>query len=224
MSKDSEELLVPWPRVVAFTRQLSHDVRNGLNAIDLEASFITELNADPEIAGELKKLRAMVLNTTKLLQGVSAALGSLSMNPIDLEANILLHEVRERLIKLHPEEMPLVKWTEKLAGELVEVDIERLWGAVRELFENAFQQHEKGKAIAFDASSDAGHLILELREEKSGPVETADWGAPFMSKRRGGLGLGLFHVRQVLAAHGGTWTPAHEAGALVTRLTLPLKK
>jgi len=225
-SPDTEKLLVPWPRVVTFTRQLSHDVRNGLNALDLEASYITELNTDPEIAEELKKLRVMVVNITKMLHGVSSTMGAFSMNPIDLEAEILLGELRERLTKLQPKEMEGVSWSVKLGDESLEVDIERLWEATREIFENAFQFRENGKAIAFAAHCEGALLFLELREEKTAPVAPGEWGTPLLSTRRGGFGLGLFHAGRVLAAHGGELTMAYdgEAAAVVTRMTLPLKK
>ena len=40
---------IPLPRVVNFVRQITHDVRNGLNAIDLQAAFIAEIAGAGEV-------------------------------------------------------------------------------------------------------------------------------------------------------------------------------
>ena len=62
---DLSESLVPLERVAKFIRQITHDVRNGLSAVDLEAAFIAELIADPEATEELRRLRGMVTATAK---------------------------------------------------------------------------------------------------------------------------------------------------------------
>jgi len=218
--------LVPWQRVVTFNRQISHDVRNGLNAVELEAAFIAELNSDPAIAEELKKLRAIVVNLTKTLHEVSTYMGTFSMNPIELEASLLLRELRERLGKLYPNAMAGVAWSENLGAESLEVDMERFSEALREILENAFQFQEKGQPIAFTCRCEGARLVLELREGKSSPVATEEWGTPLFTTRRGGYGLGLFHAGRVIAAHGGELKRAYDAGAsaLITRVSLPLKK
>jgi len=42
--------------VAKFVRQLTHDVRNGLSAIDLETAFIAEIATDEEVLAETRKL------------------------------------------------------------------------------------------------------------------------------------------------------------------------
>ncbi len=51
------------------------------------------------------------------------------------------------------------------------------------------------------------------------------WGRePLVSDRRGGYGLGLFHVRRILAALGGTWDARYDeaAGEMRVRLSFPV--
>ena len=147
------------------------------------------------------------------------------MNPIELEVGILLSELRDRFTKLYPEEMGLVAWDVKCGGELVEVDVERFGEALKEIFKNAFQFQEKGQPIAFSSRCEDSHLVLEVREGRSAPLTSHGWGAPLVTTRRGGYGLGLFHARRVLDAHKGRLKAGYEAAeeALVTRVTLPLK-
>ena len=54
-AKDS--LSVPWGDTIRFVRQLSHDLRNDLNAIELQSAYIAELEKNEELQGEIKRLR-----------------------------------------------------------------------------------------------------------------------------------------------------------------------
>ena len=36
----SADLKVPFERIAKFVRQVTHDVRNGLNAMDLQAAYV----------------------------------------------------------------------------------------------------------------------------------------------------------------------------------------
>ena len=41
----TDSLSLPWSDTVRFVRQLSHDLRNDLNAIELQSAYIGELDA-----------------------------------------------------------------------------------------------------------------------------------------------------------------------------------
>lgn len=45
---------IPWRDVVKFIGQLNHDLRDNLNAIELQSAFLGEIVQDPEAK---KKLR-----------------------------------------------------------------------------------------------------------------------------------------------------------------------
>ena len=52
---------VPWENIVRFVRQLSHDLRNDLNAAELQTAYIGELTGDDaELKEEIKRLREMI--------------------------------------------------------------------------------------------------------------------------------------------------------------------
>ena len=51
---------VAWSDVVHFIRQLSHDLRNHLNAIELQSAYISELERNDELKSEIKRLREMI--------------------------------------------------------------------------------------------------------------------------------------------------------------------
>ena len=45
----TDSLSLPWSDTVRFVRQLSHDLRNDLNAIELQSAYISELAQDQEL-------------------------------------------------------------------------------------------------------------------------------------------------------------------------------
>ncbi len=66
---------VPWERVERFVGQFTHDIRNGLNALELQLTFLGEISTDPEAAAEVKQLRATLGEITRQLQAVKLKTG-----------------------------------------------------------------------------------------------------------------------------------------------------
>jgi signal transduction histidine kinase len=207
-------------------RQLTHDVRNVLNNIDLQTAFLQGIITDSEATPELKRLRAMVSESAKMLQALSARFWLNKPNFVTYAATIFFEDFQTRLAKLFPEQASDIHWKVKLGEEAISVDIEMLFRGLIEYFQNAIQFREEPHPIEARVGIEKGRLIIEIIEVKSSvssPPET--WGhEPLVSTRRGGFGMGLFHARQVLAVHEGTvvttFDPAEKR--LTTRVSLPL--
>src|SRR5436305_13612616 len=73
---------VAWSDVVHFIRQLSHDLRNYLNSIELQLAYISELERDDEIKGEIKHLREMIYELIRTLQSLFNAVSVVKSNMI----------------------------------------------------------------------------------------------------------------------------------------------
>ncbi|MDB6154129.1 MAG: sensory box protein [Chthoniobacteraceae bacterium] len=226
MPVDTDELEVPFTRVAKFVRQLSHDVRNHLGSMDLQSAYIAELITDPEAASELKKLRSMISVAAKSIQTISSHFWLPQAHPLTLSVEIFFQDFQDRLTKLFPEESTRLKWDVEISSEVVSVDIEMMFTALSEFCRNAFYFSEAGQPIGARVRCEDESFVIELREKRAAidaPVET--WGStPLVTTRRGGFGLGLFHARQMLAAHGAHVEFDHnpDAGILTTRVMLPL--
>jgi signal transduction histidine kinase len=218
---------IPLPRLVTFVKQVTHDVRNGLNAIELQSAFIAELAGEGEIAEELGKLRRMIGHVTLEMQELSGRFGELRPVLVTYPVEEFLQGLKHAVEREFETQAKRIVWEMKLENEEMEMDYTLLTSALLELTRNAIYFREGDQAIHFTASDDKGNAVFEVRQSRSQPPgDPAEWGrAPLASSRRGGYGLGLFYVRRILDSLGGALEPRYDAGSgeLSVRLILPLK-
>ena len=221
----TDEKLVPLERVAKFIRQLTHDVRNGLSAIDLETAFIAEIATDEEVLAELRKVREMVSDTAKMLRHISQNFQPVTVHPIPWAAVTVIEELRKRLKAEFPEEAQGTEVESQFEAETVEIDIEQTLGAVLAVLRNAFQFRKEGGAVWVVGGMHGPQASIEVhvtKVELENEPPQAEWGLePLRSTRSGSYGLGLFRARQIAEAQGGKLEIIYEDGELLTRITLP---
>src|SRR4051812_45786961 len=101
---------IPWDNIVRFVRQLSHDLRNHLNAAELQSAFIGEIATDPEIKSEITRLRGMLSELGALLQKLSADMGHARPNLIPYGANDFVEDLRRKIESGTPDSKRKVSW------------------------------------------------------------------------------------------------------------------
>jgi signal transduction histidine kinase len=224
----SDSLSVPWIDTVRFIRQLSHDLRNNLNAIELQSAYISELEGDAKLKSEVNRLREMVSGMTAILQKVSGGLAEVKPNPISYGASDFVEDLRKKIAREFPNGSSEINWDVRPGNAELNIDPQLLQEAIIELFANAFQ-HDRGKgALVAEAKIDKKRFLITLREPKI-PFEssTENWGCePLRKVSQGHYGLGLNRVRTIVEAHGGEMHAQYDpkASTLVTTLILPLSR
>ena len=224
----ADECLVPFERVAKFIRQLTHDVRNGLSAVDLESAFIAELVTDPETVDEVRKLRVMVTNTARALRDISLNFQPVTVHTVSWRAATLAEELRARLQQQFAEEARTgaIEVENRLGDEMIEVDLEQIIGAVVQVVQNAFQFGKEDARIKLSALVEGSEVVLEIREPKKSfqsQVPPEEWGtAPLITTRSGGYGLGLYRARKIFDAHSGKFATHYRDGVLITRMSVPV--
>jgi K+-sensing histidine kinase KdpD len=220
----SDSLSVPWIDTVRFVQQLSHDLRNHLNAIELQSAYISELDGGAELKGEIKRLREMISGFSAVLQKLTG-LGEVKPNLISYRASDFVEDLRKRIARESPKESAEITWDIQAGDAMLNVDPQLLQQAFSEVFANAFQHdREKGALIAV-ARVDGKRFVFTLREPKARfESSTENWGRePFRRITRGHYGLGLNRVRVIMEAHGGEMHAKYDpkGSTLLTTLTLP---
>ena len=211
-----------WSHLAQFIRQHTHDVRNDLTSLDLEAALLADLSPDGEAAEGVARIRAQIRRLAMDLRTLAAKFADPQPTRELFAARDLYHIWQDQVTALDP--APTVQWSEALGAERGKVDAVALAQVFRELLENA-RAFGTGAPLLAAARADDGQIVFELREPKDAPVETASWGrAPFASMRHGHYGLGLWAAQRVIAANGGEVQRrfAVETGELVTALAFPV--
>src|ERR1043166_1289259 len=107
-------LTVPWSNTVRFVRQLSHDLRNDLNAIELQSAYVGELTQDQELTGEIKRLREVVSGLNSTLQLLSRAVGEVAPNLVTYPAREFLTDMRTQIERNFAKESQEITWDVQL--------------------------------------------------------------------------------------------------------------
>ncbi|MGH8101794.1 MAG: sensor histidine kinase [Chthoniobacterales bacterium] len=217
---------VAWDDVARFIRQFNHDLRNHLNAIELQSAFVSELTQDAELQGEIKRLREMISGLARSLQSVSSKVGTVSPNRMAYRAADFMEDLRKRVAQEFPQQNADISWKIDLGDEMIDVDPPLLPEAILELIRNAFQHGRGQVAIAASAQIDHGRFLFRLREPKHQfELPTENWGGePLRSVGHGHYGLGLNRARRIVEAHDGEMQAQYDraGAALVTTITLPV--
>ena len=222
----SESPSVPWPDMVKFVRQLGHDIRNNLNAVELQSAYLGELAEEGELKGEVQRLREMISSIGTSLQRLSAALSQVNPTLMSYSAADFVEDMKQKLATDFPTDAAKVTWDVQLKDEQLQIDPQLVQQALLELFANAFQHERNVKAIAAKTYIDNGRFVFELREPKARfDLSTENWGRePLQHIGQGHYGLGLNRTRAITEAHAGNFGAQYEraTSTLVTKICLPL--
>jgi len=224
-SKDQTEVPnVPWPDIVRFVRQLSHDIRNHLNASELQSAYLAELTQDEELQSEIQRLREMLGEIGASFQRLTTGLGQINPTFMQYRAADFLEDVQQKVAKDFPESSSKIRWEINVGEAGLEIDPQLLQQAFLELFRNAFQNDGKN-GIEAKAGVEGERLIFKLREPKTKfERSTERWGQePLREVGQGRYGLGLNRVRLIVEAHGGEFRAEFNRpeSVLVTTVALP---
>ena len=219
---------VPWSDAVRFIRQLSHDLRNNLNAIELQSTYIGELAENPELKGEIKRLREMISEMTSTLQKLSRGVSGPEPNRISYRAVDFLEDLRKQIAHEFPDNSNEIVWNAEPGDAVLDVDPQLLQEAFIELFANAFQHDRADGQLVVTGTIDKNQFVLTLAEPKTRfELSTKNWGhEPLRKISKGHYGFGLNRVRVIMETHDGEMHAQYDpkASKLVTTLVLLLSR
>jgi K+-sensing histidine kinase KdpD len=223
--KPSPEIQVSMPDVVKFVRQLAHDLRNDLNAAELQSAYLIEIAENGELKEEIKRLRGMIAEVGTNLQKLTVALGQPRLTEMPYSAKDFVEDLRQKLSTDYPKESTKVQWeVEELGDAELQIDPQLLLPALLELFANGFRHGADG-VISVKARTENGRFVFSLHEPKPNfERSTENWGRePLRTVTQGHYGLGLHRTRGIIEAHSGELEARYdrESSSLITTVTIP---
>ncbi len=214
---------VPWENFVKFVRQLSHDLRNQLNAAELQSALIAELTNDAELKSEIRRLRELVSQLGITLQSLSALVAEPRPTALPYAAKDFIADVQKKLAHEFPDKGQAVKWEVLPANGTLNIDPELTEWAAAELFRNAFRHDLAADEVQAQASVEGDWFTFSIREAKKEEIDPAQWTQPLQKVSHGHYGLGLRRARRIIAAQGGEMSAKFDPASktLTSTITLP---
>jgi signal transduction histidine kinase len=213
----------------ALVAGVAHEVRNPLFAISATVDAM-EQASDGVLKEYFEVLREEIDRMTRLMQDLLAygRPAAPVFNPVSV-GEIVEIAVRNSNVLATKQRVQLE--TVRGANPTIVADRDRLTRAVENLIDNAIQYSAPESAVTIESATHTRGRTryVEIKVLDRGRGFAADdvprLFEPFFSRRRGGTGLGLALVQQIVTEHAGEVTAANRAGggAEVT-ISIPLPR
>jgi signal transduction histidine kinase len=212
---------------------LGHDMRSPLNTILTTASYLAALNAGEQVSTSATRLirsgaamQALLddlvdFNRTKLGLGVKVV-------PSEIDLAAVVTDELEQLRGAHPDRQIELAATGDTRGRWDGVRLQQL---VRNLVANALRYGSADTAVRVALHGEEAEVCVEVTNSGStiGPAALSQIFDPLKRASeqgdsqdpRGGLGLGLFIVREIASAHGGEVEARSDGGETAFAVRLP---
>jgi nitrogen fixation/metabolism regulation signal transduction histidine kinase len=213
----TKEALIRSERLAAIGRMsahVTHEIRNPLSSIGLNAELLADLNADEEaksicraITREVDRLTAI---TDEYLRFARLPRPELEEEDVASMLNTIAAFVRRDC------EAANVKLDVQVPPDLprVHVDADQMRQAILNLLRNAKESMPQGGSIVLGADQSNGEVAIYVKDTGFGiPAEAIDRiFDPFYSTKLTGTGLGLALTHQIVTEHGGQLRVASAVG------------
>ncbi len=216
-----------------FLAVLGHDLRGPLSGIDMSAMVLAKADlsesARQSAAARIKRAsRGMKRLITDLLEYTRTRLGAgIPIERTGCDLGPVCEASLEDIRAGNPEQ----QFVQRISGDLsLQADAARMQQALSNLLSNAVQHGNRLSPVSLTADGEADAVVLKvcnsgdpipsdaLQSIFEPLVQAPNTSSEVHERSRTSLGLGLFVVREIVLAHGGTISveSSAEAGTVFT--------
>ena len=199
-----------------------HDLKNLASRLSLAMQNLPAHFDKPEFRKDLLETMAKSVDKIDTMTSrLSSISKGLELHPTDCDLNGLVEETLQNLDSTMKAEL-----TDELPT--IKLDREQIQKVLTNLILNAQDAAGEGGHIRVTTSRENGWVLVAVEDDGCGMSEefmTSSLFKPFQTTKKQGLGIGLFHSKKIVEAHGGRIEVESERGEGSTfRVLLPSKK
>lgn len=198
-----------------FLALLSHELRNPLSPVITMVSELDKMTGTPEARHALEIIRRNVELEARLIDDLlditRIAHGKLQLNPESIDAHRAIHRALEICQRDIDSKHLEVRLDLAASSHHVKADPARFQQVLWNVIKNAVKFTPKGSITISSLNNGAGRLIIDVtdtgigitRERLARIFKPFEQGESSITRRFGGLGLGLAISKAMIEAHGG---------------------
>ncbi len=193
---------------------VSHDLRNPLAAVLMSASLLEKSVTDPQSLKVVRRISSSGQRANRLVRDLldftQARLGGgLQVNPAPMDLHDVVKQVVDEARLANPERAIELEREGSGRGEW---DSDRITQVINNLLANALRYSPPGTAVQLATHGQKDVVVLTIHNEGA-PIPPQQLSMLFRPMHRGAdrmqnhersIGLGLYIVHHILAAHRGT--------------------
>lgn len=206
---------------------VGHDLRSPLNSVVMGTALLLEHSELPP--AQVKILLRVKSSSLRMARMIADLLdfersrqGGIPIVRTSVALRGVVAQVVDEMDLIHPTRT--IEFSEN--GEAMgRWDADRFAQVASNLIGNAIQHSPPNTTVGVSLTETRDTIVIEVSNEHASPILADDLGRLFEPFRRGeqstGLGLGLFIVKQIADAHGGSVTAVSLANRTSVTVTLP---
>lgn len=207
---------------------VGHDLRNPLSAIENGAALLLRWKPGDREGRTITRIISSAQRATRILNDLldftrARSTGRISIRRAPTDLHTVVRDVVDEVRHAHP--ATAIRLVESPSGGALDCgsfdcDGDRIAQVLLNLLRNAIEHSAADSAVTVELESDTDPLVISVHNfgEPIAAEAIPSLFDPFtQGARRGrGIGLGLFIVRHIVEAHGGTIEVRSAAGAGTT--------
>lgn len=188
--------------ISAFTSGVAHEIKNPLNSLSLIFELLKK-KAPPYIQEEVGEGKEEIQKISRIIDQFASSLRPLKLSKETFLLEEVVSSVRESLVKESDKAEVEIRYLESSAIDL-KADKGLMSQALHNLLSNSIEA-SSGGVISIKAQQKKKTAIIKIEDSGRGIAEEDKQHIfePFFSRKKKGLGIGLYLTKKIVEAHEG---------------------
>lgn len=188
--------------ISAFTSGVAHEIKNPLNSLSLIFELLKK-KAPPYLQQEVGEGKEEIQEISRIIDQFASSLRPLKLRKETFLLEEMVSSVRESLVKESDKAEVEIRYLESSAISL-KADKGLMSQALHNLLSNSIEA-SNGGVISIKAQQKKKTAIIKIEDSGRGIAEEDKQHIfePFFSRKKKGLGIGLYLTKKIVEAHEG---------------------